>query len=61
MSKLKKKHKYKCGLCGKIKPYLFGFCACDECDKMLQKHIKYYREERKKIEREYREHESKRV
>lgn len=61
MSKPKKKHRYECGLCGKIKPYLFAFCACDECDKMLRKHIKHYRKEREKIEREHQEHESKAV
>jgi len=56
MKKKKKKKKnkevqhYECKLCGGIKTYLFAFCACPECDKMLRKHIKHYREYRKKIE-----------
>jgi len=56
MKKTKKKNKaaavmhYTCGLCGKTKTYLFAFCACNECEDMLRKHIKYYRKKRKKIE-----------
>ena len=48
--KNKTKYEYECELCGKIKPYLFAFCACDECEKKLRKHIKHYRKKRKEIE-----------
>ena len=48
--KNKKVQRYECELCGEIKPYLFAFCACDECEKKLRKHIKHYRKKRKEIE-----------
>jgi hypothetical protein len=51
----KKKNKetvqYECELCGKIKPHLYAFCACDACDIKLRKHIKYYRKKREKLEK----------
>jgi len=46
----KVQYEYECELCGKTKPHLFAFCACDECDKMLRKHIAYYRNKRRAIE-----------
>ena len=54
MKKKKKKKKvkylYECDLCGKAVTHLLAFCACDECDDMLRKYVKYYRKKRKEIE-----------
>lgn len=48
----KKKLQYECELCGENVSHLLCFCACDKCEDMLRKHIRYYRKKREEIERD---------